>query len=177
MRLKHSFKLEDWVRTEVGEQVDREVAHQLDALHRRTGRKWEENIRDEVRDRITEDVKEQLHGDATNSALQKMGEFLVQAVDKSGWLLPGSTECGNLLSRSIVPGENALYAAVADVQKRYDGKMSEEEMARVMNRFRTDTMSAITYNACGENMKDHYVGKWKTVKTSDWDEWRGGIGY
>lgn len=82
----------------------------------------------------------------------------MEAVDKSGWFVLGSTACGNLLSRSIVLGENALYAAVADVQKRYGAEMSVEEMVRVIDRLENETLSAIKYNACEETMKDYYVG-------------------
>ncbi|KAK1774080.1 hypothetical protein QBC45DRAFT_338476 [Copromyces sp. CBS 386.78] len=172
-RVEHCSKLEDWTRVEVGEQVGGEVARQLDKLHRKTGRKWEENIRDEVRDKITEDVKEELYEGATKEVLKRMAVVLVEAVDKSGWLVPGSTACGNLLSRSVVPGENALQAAVADVQKRYGAEMSVEEMARVMDRLQNETLSAVKYNACGETMKDHYVGQWKADTRVEWRGWRG----
>ncbi|KAK3494146.1 uncharacterized protein B0T23DRAFT_375969 [Neurospora hispaniola] len=160
-RVEHSSKLEDWFKLEVRERVGGEVTRQLDKLHQKTGRKWEEEIRQEVRDQITEDVKEELYEDATKQVLRRMATVLVEAVDGSGWLVPGSTACENLLSRSVVPGENALYAAVADVQKTHAEEMSEEEMARVMDYLEQNPLSAVKYNACGETMRKYFVGQWK----------------
>ncbi|EAA29008.2 hypothetical protein GE21DRAFT_3809 [Neurospora crassa] len=160
-RVEHSSKLEDWFRLEVRQRVGGEVTRQLDKLHQKTGRKWEEEIRQEVRDQITEDVKEELYEDATKQVLRRMATVLVEAVDGSGWLVPGSTACENLLSRSVVPGENALYAAVADVQKTHAEEMSEEEMARVMDYLEQNPLSAVKYNACGETMRRYFVGQWK----------------
>ncbi|KAK3947762.1 hypothetical protein QBC32DRAFT_365540 [Pseudoneurospora amorphoporcata] len=117
-----------------------------------------------MRDKITEDVMEELYEGATQEALKRMAVVLVEAVDKSEWLVPGSTACGNLLSRSIVPGENALYAAVADVQKRYGAEMSVEEIARVMDGLENETLSVVKYNEVVEKFNE-FIGE---RKLKDW---------
>ncbi|EGO57198.1 hypothetical protein NEUTE1DRAFT_100166 [Neurospora tetrasperma FGSC 2508] len=167
-RVEHSSKLEDWFRLEVRQRVGGEVTRQLDKLHHKTGRKWEEEIRQEVRDQITQDVKEELYEDASKHVLQRIAAVLVEAVDGSGWLVPGSTACENLLSRSVVPGENALYTAVADVQKTHAGEMSEEEMARVIDYLEENPLSAVKYNACRETMRRYFVGQWKATRKRTW---------
>lgn len=120
-----------------------------------------------------EELKEEVEKETTKDVLRRVAGIVVEAIERSGWLGPGSAGAvGRAISASNHPSESALYAAVADVQKTHAAEMSEEEMARVMGHLEENPLSAVTYNACGETMRRYFVRQWKADTRAR--GWRGG---
>lgn len=54
----------------------------------------------------------------------------------------------------------ALNTAIHDIQKRYSGKFSAEEMMRVLDHLEANQSGAVKYNGCGAELKWPYVQRW-----------------
>ena len=63
-----------------------------------------------------------------------------------------------------MPGELAFQTAIEDVQKRYGGKLSAEEVMRVLDFLGANLMEAVKYNGCGAELKWLYVQRWAKAK-------------
>lgn len=60
-----------------------------------------------------------------------------------------------------MPGELPFQTAIEDIQKRYGGKVTAEEMMRVMDFLEANPMSAVKYNSCAtDELKWLYVQRW-----------------
>ncbi|KAK1773956.1 hypothetical protein QBC45DRAFT_446489 [Copromyces sp. CBS 386.78] len=177
-------RLEDWAHLEFPEQVRAEITGQLEDLGRDLGREWKEDIRNDAIEQVKQELKNEVVEETARDVLRRVGDVVVAAVGRSGWLgSPGGgsggragSAVGNSFSGfgSNLPGEqSALSAAVADIQRTFavgaEGGLSEEEMARVMDHLEENPRSVVKYNSCGEGMKRFFVGKWKADTTA----WRG----
>ncbi|KAK3952215.1 hypothetical protein QBC32DRAFT_213066 [Pseudoneurospora amorphoporcata] len=184
-------RLEDWAHLEFPEQVRAEITGQLEDLGRDLGREWKEDIRNDAIEQVKEELKNEVAEETARDVLRKVGDVVVDAVGRSGWLgSPGGGSGGRTGSAvgnnlpgfgSNLPGDqSALSAAVADIQRTFavgaEGGLSEEEMARVMDHLEENPRSVVKYNACGEGMKRFFVGKWK-VDTTAWRgrDWMAGL--
>lgn len=63
-------------------------------------------------------------------------------------------------ANAALPGEAALRAAVEDIQSKCKDELGEE-MIGVFDLLEGNPLTAVKYNACGEEMRRVYVMKWK----------------
>ncbi|KAK3946984.1 hypothetical protein QBC32DRAFT_355962 [Pseudoneurospora amorphoporcata] len=66
-----------------------------------------------------------------------------------------------VLAAPELPGAAAFQKAVEDISKRFTGKITGEEMMRVLDFLEANPMTAVKYNGCGNEMRWMYVNKWK----------------
>ncbi|KAK3386226.1 hypothetical protein B0T20DRAFT_427602 [Sordaria brevicollis] len=172
-------RLEDWTYVEVGDTVRAEVAAQLEELEQKLQTKWEESMRAEAIARVRDDVKDEFREEVAREVMRRIargvgGSLQAYLRHDAERQQPGGL--GGLAAlfetNSTLSGESAaLFVAVRDVNQRFAGELTEEEMARVMDHLEDSPLSAVKYNACAEEMKRYFVGKWK-VRPAGTRGWR-----
>ncbi|KAK3398897.1 hypothetical protein B0T20DRAFT_479633 [Sordaria brevicollis] len=65
-----------------------------------------------------------------------------------------------ILIRSSPSLPRAFHSAIRDIQKRFSGKFSAEELMRVLDHLEANQAGAVKYNGCGAELKWLYVQRW-----------------
>ncbi|EGO53958.1 hypothetical protein NEUTE1DRAFT_95933 [Neurospora tetrasperma FGSC 2508] len=151
-------ELEDTIKVEAEERVTEEVRLQHEELRDKVEADWTEDVRQGIAEQIASEVEEK----TTREVLKGIAEVLMGAYQASqdgiSSLFPGNSRFG---ATAALPGEAALRAAVEDIQSKHKDELTGEEMIGVLDLLEENPLSAVKYNACGEETRRVYVMKWK----------------
>lgn len=151
-------ELEDTIKVEAEERITEEVRLQHEELRDKVEADWTEDVRKGIAEQIASEVEEK----TTREVLKGIAEVLMGAYQASqdgiSSLFPGNNRFG---ATAALPGEAALRAAVEDIQSKYKDELTGEEMIGVLDLLEESPLSAVKYNACGEETRRVYVMKWR----------------
>ena len=146
-------ELEETIKVETEDRVADEVRLQHEELREKLEVDWTEDVRRAIVHEITSEVEEK----TTKEVLKGIAEALMGAYQASQ---PGDNGRKPAPTPSL-PGEAALREAVEDIQKKFKDELTGEEMIGVLDFLEESPLTAVKYNACGEETRMAYVMKWK----------------
>lgn len=171
-------ELEETVKLEAEERVAEEVKLQHEELREKLEAEWTEDLRQNVAEQIASEVQEKTTIEVVKGIAEVlMGTYQARHANQGGLLslsVPGTFNAPP--PTTALPGEAALREAVQDIQGKYRNELTEEEMLGVLDLLEESPLTAVKYNACGEETRRAYVMKWKAEVgrrgVSRWTQYR-----
>ncbi|KAK1782977.1 hypothetical protein QBC45DRAFT_468521 [Copromyces sp. CBS 386.78] len=168
------YEIKDTIEVKVEECVAEEVQLQGEEFRMDMETKWVGDLRDEVAEQVTSEVKEKISNtkhEVTREVVKEIAEVLMSAYQASQVNQDGSSSAPFNAPATALPGETAVRAAVENIQDKHKDELTGEEMTEVLDLLVEHPLKAVSYNACVEEMKRACIIKWKK-EVSGWGVFR-----